>query len=114
MNVLLGEDLCERLGLTNMQSKPGSVVRVSEIWWSFDHGRTAFGYGDLDDKDLKRIYNYLVDDYQPGRPIKIFTGWGVNTRRKSSDKLYVVIRISMPAGITYPYEARLELSEGLL
>lgn len=96
--------LCQR-----MELKSGQIRRIPvhrNVWWSFDYGQTAFGFGDLDAEDLMRIQLYLSDEENRN---KVFTGWHENhgTQVQHTDRAQV--RVSWAAGATRPYDAYLEM-----
>lgn len=81
---------------------------VRNIHWSFDNGQTFFGRGDISDKDLKRIFEWLTNLYLDTGVLVVFTGWWVNELdEKRSDN--PIIRISAAAGIHRPYSDRIHI-----
>lgn len=107
MEVITDPNRCIIFGLKPGQKKEGRGFRWENLWWSFDNGRTAFGYGDLDDDDLKRIQDWLTDEYFLTGRLAIFTGWYEGHKDMPHFKQGAAIRISMSAGITTPFNDRL-------
>jgi hypothetical protein len=103
MKYIPSNELCNELGLSIGQHRDLAIFR--NLWWSFDHDRWAFGFGDLDDKDIKKIYAYLCD-----HQTMIFTGWDNKHGTEEQITNKPMMRISYGAGMTQPFHHGLELA----
>jgi hypothetical protein len=100
MNICVDKELCAELGLTSGQKRPNALYR--DLYWSFQHNRVAFGFGDLSQDDLNRIYDWIID---PGHHLKIFTGWDQHHGTPWQVTIHPMVRASYGGGITRPYHA---------
>ena len=96
-------ELCMQLGLRDGQIR--APYPYKNLWWSFDHDRSFFGYGDLNDKDCQMIYEYLSKPENRG---KVFTGWNEHHGSQWQQTDHAMVRISWAAGITRPHHIMLE------
>lgn len=104
MNHLRDDLLCQKMGLRDGQIR--SLVMCKNVWWSFDYGRTAFGYGDLSREDLDRIHAFLS---QEENHTKVFTAWNEHHGTEWEQTKHAIVRISYAAGLTRPHDTRLEM-----
>lgn len=101
------EELCKELGLSDGQMRVSPYYK--NLWWSFDHDRAAFGYGDLSLADVERIYEWIK---RPENRNKTFTGWNEHHGTEWQQMSHPMLRISFGAGVTRPYHAVLEMRFG--
>lgn len=99
--------LCEEIGLRHQQVH--STYSYKNLWWSIDHDRTAFGFGDICDADVQKIQAWLE---KPENQHKVFTGWNEHHDTKWQQTKHAVVRISYAAGLTRPDSAARELKVG--
>ena len=86
------------LGLRNGQLR--ASYRYNNLWWSFTNAESSFGFGDLDQDDFGRIYQWILNNDST----KVFTAWNEHHGTPWQQTDYPIVRISANEGITFPHK----------
>lgn len=76
-------EICERFGLSNGQFF--AEYKFKNLWWVLDG--EPFGYGDLRQEDITRIFERLEPD-------EIFLGWNEHHNTNLQQTMYPILRIT--------------------
>src|SRR5690606_37525823 len=100
MRHVVDNKLCAALGLSDGMTR--ALHDHKNLWWSFDNGQSAFGFGDLNNRDLDDILHWLKSD--PKRQAMVFTGWSEHHGTDSHQTAHPIGRISVRDGISVPHK----------
>lgn len=88
--------LRKELGLQDGQMR--TPYDYKNLWWSFNGGLTAFGYGDMNQADFNWIREWILGN----NPSLIFTGWNEHHDTSTQQTTHPMVRITRD-GITHPH-----------
>lgn len=93
---------CSQLHL-NPKGQMRSPYVYKNLWWTFegDPEGEAWGYGDLDPDDLRRILEWI--EHPSHAQDKVFVGWNEHHGTEWQQTPHPMVRISIEKAIEFPH-----------